>query len=127
MCCPTPPHVLPRPAGLRWSQQFPGNEWYYCRNIQDQAEQAAVQYDPTETYISFTCVVGLQDIYIIYTILWAAFFVIAVYLDNVCKNENGVRRWVCMCVWGGAGGQRTNMVIEKRLYARWKCSHFPRI
>eukprot|EP00798_Chlamydomonas_sp_ICE-L_P014423 gene14423-20429_t len=75
------------------SDSFPGISWgeraSYCKNIpvfEDQPE-----YDPTEQYIDFKCVVPLNAIYWIYTGLWVFYLLASIYLDNVLPNEHGVR------------------------------------
>lgn len=45
-------------------------------------------------YVSNSCNLSIEEIYSIFVILWIGFFVVAVYLDNVLKNEVGLRKWV---------------------------------
>lgn len=71
--------------GLRWSERES-----YCLNIQDVANQPS--YDPTVTYLKFDCVFSLNYIYKIFVLLYFLYFALAVYLDNVLANENGVKR-----------------------------------
>jgi len=42
--------------------------------------------------VSNSCNLSIEEIYSIFVILWIGFFVVAVYLDNVLKNEVGLRK-----------------------------------
>lgn len=77
--------------GLRWSERS-----RYCQNIEQLDAQEAWSnnnnYDPRTQYVTFNCVMPLDTIYKVFIALWLGFIVLAIYMDNVLKNENGVRR-----------------------------------
>ncbi|GFR51512.1 hypothetical protein Agub_g13927, partial [Astrephomene gubernaculifera] len=70
--------------GLKWSQRAS-----YCRNV-DTAEQEP--FDPRVEYRSYECVMGLNTIYGALLALWAGYFCLAVYFDNIVPNEFGVKK-----------------------------------
>ncbi len=81
---------MPR-AGIKWSERT-----QYCQNIESvDAQNAWAQannYNAQDQYVSFNCVMPLSTVYGVLVILWIGFLVLAVYFDNVVKNEFGVRR-----------------------------------
>lgn len=70
--------------GIDWSERYS-----YCSNVPN-ADQ--IPYNPREVYKDYDCVMPLGDIYVIFTIQWLGYFVLAVYCDNVWPNEQGIRR-----------------------------------
>eukprot|EP01024_Parvocaulis_polyphysoides_P015911 TRINITY_DN1703_c0_g2_i9.p1 TRINITY_DN1703_c0_g2~~TRINITY_DN1703_c0_g2_i9.p1 ORF type:complete len:796 (-),score=106.72 TRINITY_DN1703_c0_g2_i9:746-3133(-) len=71
--------------GLKWNQQYS-----YCKNLNEQEREEFVTSE--DTYVDQECVFSLGYIYLIFLGEWIVYFILAVYLDNVIPNENGVRR-----------------------------------
>jgi len=47
---------------------------------------------PSRRYIDFECAFSLNNIYELFIILWIGYFLVAIYVDNVVKNEVGLKR-----------------------------------
>ncbi|KFM23420.1 ABC transporter A family member 2 [Auxenochlorella protothecoides] len=77
--------VASGPQGIQWSTR--GS---YCQNIQDPEAQAKA-FVPG-VYQNFDCVLSIETIMIFLTLEALAYFVLAVYLDNILPNEQGVRQ-----------------------------------
>ncbi|KAG2423312.1 hypothetical protein HXX76_015459 [Chlamydomonas incerta] len=71
--------------GLDWSDRTS-----YCQNIPNPDDQPP--YNPREEYVSYECVMSLNTIYGIFIALWLGYFVLAVYFDNIVRNEFGVSK-----------------------------------
>lgn len=104
--------VASGPQGIQWSTR--GS---YCQNIQDPEAQARA-FVPG-VYQNFDCVLSIETIMIFLTLEALAYFVLAVYLDNILPNEQGARRGVSCAglvrVWSAwprlveSWGQRTTI------------------
>ncbi|KAL6751513.1 hypothetical protein V8C86DRAFT_2775895 [Haematococcus lacustris] len=77
--------------GIRWNERAS-----YCQDIPVVDDQtrwlASRNLNARETYTDFSCVMPLDQIYKVFIALWILYFVVAIYLDNVLKNQYGVRR-----------------------------------
>uniref|UniRef100_A0A061SDE8 Abc transporter a family member 2-like n=2 Tax=Tetraselmis sp. GSL018 TaxID=582737 RepID=A0A061SDE8_9CHLO len=73
--------------GLAWSERFS-----YCNDIGASAEESAAAGAAANRYIDNDCVMPIGTILEILAIEFFAYLLLALYLDNVLKNENGVRR-----------------------------------
>ena len=62
----------------------------YCQDINDQADQEAFLEGLSGTpYVDFNCTIPLPYLYTIMVIEFVAYFVLALWLDNVVPNANG--------------------------------------
>ncbi|GAB4824042.1 hypothetical protein N2152v2_011088 [Parachlorella kessleri] len=88
--------------GLRWSQRTS-----YCKDISDPTQQDAAYVQGA--YQDFDCVFPLNTCYWVLLLEFILYFFIAVYLDNVLPDKNGVRRKVwypfTRAYWTGYGGR----------------------
>lgn len=77
--------------GIRWNERFS-----YCQNIQSADAQdlyaSGSGYNARDTYVNFNCVFPLGEIFKVFIALWLGYLVLAIYLDNVLKNEFGLSR-----------------------------------
>ncbi|PSC73682.1 ABC transporter A family member 2 [Micractinium conductrix] len=71
--------------GISWA-----NRKDYCLNIPDPAAQAAA-YVPG-VYQNFECVMPLPTVFVILALEFVIYFLLAVFLDHVLADENGVRK-----------------------------------
>ncbi|EFJ52653.1 hypothetical protein VOLCADRAFT_85850 [Volvox carteri f. nagariensis] len=71
--------------GLKWSER--SSYCSYIKNVEDQPS-----YNRATTYKSFDCVISLNTIYGVFLALWAGYFLLAVYFDNIMPNEFGVSK-----------------------------------
>eukprot|EP01025_Chloroclados_australasicus_P050566 TRINITY_DN5830_c0_g3_i2.p1 TRINITY_DN5830_c0_g3~~TRINITY_DN5830_c0_g3_i2.p1 ORF type:complete len:1015 (-),score=90.81 TRINITY_DN5830_c0_g3_i2:310-3354(-) len=71
--------------GIRWSQRFS-----YCKNWEESDRES--YKSSSDVYVDLTCVFSLGQIYLIFLAQWFVYFILAMYLDCVIPNENGVRR-----------------------------------
>uniref|UniRef100_A0A7R9Z2A2 ABC transporter domain-containing protein n=1 Tax=Chlamydomonas euryale TaxID=1486919 RepID=A0A7R9Z2A2_9CHLO len=70
--------------GISWSQRYS-----YCQDIPLSQDQPP--FDPKEQYIDYECVMPLGTIYVVLTVLWLGYFVLAVYFDQIIPNAMGVK------------------------------------
>jgi len=86
--------------GLRW-----GDRYDYCKDLNFQQQQEQVVVDGR--YIDYDCVLPIGSTYVILVAQWIIYFILAIYLDNVLADENGVRRplWYFLLpsYWGIGG------------------------
>jgi len=88
--------------GMATTQDYRGLAWderrIYCQEIpfgDSESERNRWREENNiekNQYIDFECKISMDGLYTILIILWIGFFVVAVYLDNVLKNEVGLRR-----------------------------------
>ncbi|KAK9805624.1 hypothetical protein WJX72_008643 [[Myrmecia] bisecta] len=71
--------------GIRW-----GDRYEYCKNLS--SDEIAKQPYLANTYRDFQCVLSLGQAYGLLIGLTIVYTVLALFLDNVLPNENGVRR-----------------------------------
>lgn len=69
--------------GIAWSQRYS-----YCVNWQSEERPPATP----DVYKDYSCVISIGDILEIWAVEVFVYFVFAIYLDNILKNENGLRR-----------------------------------
>ena len=61
----------------------------YCQNLGQQ--QISQQPASPNAYRDYQCILSLNGIFWILLIEWVVYLLIAVYLDNILPNENGIR------------------------------------
>jgi len=71
-----------------------GDRSSYCINWEQDRPPGSSASPPTTTdrYVNYSCVLSIGTIINIYALEYVLYFVVAVYLDNILKNENGVAR-----------------------------------
>lgn len=100
--------------GISWSNRGnTGQNGGYCQDIDDIVQQNIFlaqqgQEAAQNNYYDFDCVWPLPRLYIILFFQMVLYFVLAVYLDNVLADEDGVRRkpWYFLTpsYWSGSSG-----------------------
>ncbi len=74
-------------GGITWSRR---NE--YCQNTKNPTERDSLYSSSPNSYWDFSCVFPLGNILAILAIEAIVYFLIAIYLNNVLRDENGVRK-----------------------------------
>lgn len=90
-------------SGITWSRRRE-----YCQNIDNPFEQDALYRTAPNAFWDFDCVFPVGNILTILFIEAIVYVLIAVYLNNVLADENGVRKkpWYFLTInyWRGGGG-----------------------
>eukprot|EP00873_Tetraselmis_striata_P004628 jgi/Tetstr1/424892/TSEL_015387.t1 len=73
--------------GLRWSQQDS-----FCVDWPKSRPDEPLPTNDPGLYMDYTCVLSLGKVFQILAIEGFLYFFVAVYLDSIFKNENGIRR-----------------------------------
>jgi len=73
--------------GISWSRR---NE--YCQNLKNPLEQDSLYVTATNAYWDFSCVFPVGTILAILALEALVYFLLAIYLNNVLRDENGVRK-----------------------------------
>ncbi|EFN57675.1 hypothetical protein CHLNCDRAFT_57211 [Chlorella variabilis] len=86
-------------VGISWD-----NRYSYCQNIEDQSAQVAAYR--AGTYQDFDCVFSIGNILVVLSLEFLLYFLIAIYLDHVLPDNNGVRKggvfyFMSPSYWGG--------------------------
>jgi len=71
--------------GLSWSERSS-----YCKD-EDDSEECEIEKARSDRFIDCNCVMPLSDVFIVFTVLYFGYFIVAVYLEKVFPNEQGVR------------------------------------
>lgn len=69
--------------GIAWSERYS-----YCVNWESDDRPPATP----NVYKDYSCVISIGEILEIWAVEVFVYFVFAIYLDNILKNENGLRR-----------------------------------
>jgi len=101
--------------GISWSNKGgTGQHGGYCQDIDDIVQQNIFlaqqgQEAAQNNYYDFDCVWPLPRLYIILFFQMVLYFVLAVYLDNILADEDGVKRkpWYFLTpsYWSGSSGK----------------------
>lgn len=88
--------------GIPWSDRY-----NYCQDLTDLTLQDRVYARlSADAYVDFECVLPLPDLFIIMFVEFLVYWLVAVWLDNVLPDANGVRRrgWYFLqrSYWHGA-------------------------
>lgn len=84
--------------GISWANRgTTGTEGGYCQDISSYQEQSAFLVDvgpqaAADNYYNFDCVWPLPRLFVILILQFLVYFILAVYLDNVLADEDGVKR-----------------------------------
>ncbi|KAL4859820.1 ABC transporter A family member 2 [Chlorella vulgaris] len=76
-------------VGISWS-----NRADYCLNMDNDPAAQAAAYKPN-VYQDFDCVFNINQILIVLTVEYFFYFLLAIWLDHVLPDENGVRKGKC--------------------------------
>ena len=114
--------------GILW-----GRRNLYCQNIKNPDQQDALFATDPSQYWDFSCVFPLGNILAILAIEAGLYFLIAVYLNNVLPDENGVRKkmWYPFTLeywWGGGryrAGKRRSLRPPVPVPAEFMVAHAP--
>jgi ABC-type multidrug transport system ATPase subunit len=90
--------------GITWSRRSE-----YCQNIKNPSEQDSLYATNPNAYWDFDCVFPLGTILAILAIEALVYFLLAIYLNNVLRDENGVRKkpWYLFTPEYWRGGSRS--------------------
>jgi ABC-type multidrug transport system ATPase subunit len=76
--------------GITWSRRNG-----YCQNVKNPVEQDSLYSTAPNAYWDFSCVFPLGNILVILAVEAIVYFLLAIYLNNVLRDENGVRKKLC--------------------------------
>ena len=104
--------------GITWSRRTE-----YCQNIKNPSQQDALYETSPTSYWNFQCVFPVGNILGILAIEAIFYCLIAVYLNNVLADENGVRKklWYFLTpsYWRGGGAKRRSGLKSLKPPVSW--------
>lgn len=91
--------------GISWSRRSE-----YCQDIKNPTEQDSLYATATDAYWDFSCVFPVGTILAILALEALVYFLLAIYLNNVLRDENGVRKklWYLFTPEYWRGGSKFN-------------------
>lgn len=106
-------------SGITWQRRSE-----YCQNLKDNPTEADALYrtDPNGFW-DFSCVFPLGTILLVLAIEFIVYTAIAIYLDNVFANENGVKKkpWYFLTPSYWVGGNKTKAGVRRLLQSPKPC------
>jgi hypothetical protein len=75
----------PQDPGIKWKDLYT-----YCQYVPESSLQQP--FDPNTQYRSYDCIFPLPQQYAVLIVQWAAYLLLAIYLNNVLPNEVGNKR-----------------------------------